>query len=113
MSKPAPRQNFLQTFLIVTVLYMGFMLIFNRSQANPATDKKTSADIYQELFDHDALMQETQLSKEVSLYKDKLKEAVQAKTLTQAEADEKEFKGDVLLADAQLKGAILRQKRSP
>ncbi len=111
MSKPAPRQNFLQTFLIVTTLFLGFNLLFNKPAPNPEVEKKTSADFLKDIRENDALIQDVKLGANLSLLKNKVGDELKAKKLTQEEADARELEGDILLADTQLKGSILRLAR--
>jgi YidC/Oxa1 family membrane protein insertase len=113
MSKPAPKQNFLQTFLIVSVLYLGFMLLTQHPQQDPAAEKKTSADVLKTMLEDNAQIKDATLSStDRPLFSSKVDLEKSAKRISPAEAERLELYGDILLADTQLKASILRTARS-
>ncbi len=111
MSKPAPRQNFLQTFLIVTVLYLGFLLFMNKPAADPATDKKTSADVLNDMRADNAQIKDATIIQHHTILSNKLDLEQKAKSITPEVAERREVEADILQADTQLKGSILRTAR--
>lgn len=110
MSKPRPKQNFLQTFLIVTTLWLGFLLIFNRNpQGNAQTDKSTSAEVLAALRDANLKINEVTAMHTLSFYKDKLNDEAKRQAITAEDKDKRELEADILLADTQLKAYVVKK----
>lgn len=109
MSQPRPKQNFLQTFLIVTTLWLGFLLIFNRQQpTNAQNDKSTSADVLAQLRDSNLKVNEVSAMHALSFYKDKLNDEAKRQVISPEQKEKLELEGDILLADTQLKAYVVK-----
>lgn len=107
MSTPR-RQNFLQTFLIFTTIYLGLILILNRNQ--PAPDTRPAGELLTAMRTSNAELKEQTLLSQVGQYRNKVNEQVKKGELKQEEADRKELEATILLAEAQYKAGIIRQK---
>lgn len=108
------KQNFIQTFLIITTIYLGIIL-FLRPGANneppsysgqklntPEVSIQALEKANLEILDHDASQTLfTNLQKQID-------EQVKAKKLTQEEGDALLLHGAVLVADTQLKAGVAR-----
>ncbi|MGV3614870.1 MAG: YidC/Oxa1 family membrane protein insertase [Fimbriimonas sp.] len=105
MSKPAappPKQNFLQTALLVMVIWTGFMLWTNGQKAPQvppgdllATLKKQNRD----LLDASIVSTNAQYSRTID-------QQLQEKKISADEAQRKKIEGAILVADTQLKAGI-------
>ena len=112
MSKPAPKSNFLQTFLLISVLYLGFMLFMQKAPPNPALEKMSAPDVMKSIREDNAQIKEATLVREHRpLLNDKIDADLKAKRITQEQADSLTIEADILQADTQLKGSILRLTR--
>lgn len=111
MSRPAPtpKQNFLQTLLIVTTVFLGMQLFCNRQ--NPAqVDKRTSAEVLKTMREMNSKLLDLSVSHELGTLNGKIGEELNAKKLTEKEAEQLRFEGAIITADTQLKAGIQRDE---
>jgi YidC/Oxa1 family membrane protein insertase len=110
MSKPNNKGNFLQTFLIITTLYLGFLMFVNGNKS-PA-DNLTADQVFAQLQKENRALQDVTIARTVSTYNSKIDEQVKAKTIDDKTAEEKKMAAQILVADAQLKAGLVRHDLS-
>jgi YidC/Oxa1 family membrane protein insertase len=107
MSKPAttPKQNFLQTMLIVTTLFLGYQLFFGPKNQSP-TQSKPSAQILAEMRKQNSQLLDQTINRTYSDLEHRVDEEVRTKVLTPAQAKLAKLEGAILVADAELKAGL-------
>jgi YidC/Oxa1 family membrane protein insertase len=115
MSRPAPTQksNLVQTLLIMTMVYMGVMIFFNRQQQPqaPTYDNKpliTRADYLKALHKADAEVKEVTAQKLQSDFNGVVETDVSKKVLTRDQGDTQKIEAAVLVADAFYKAGLIK-----
>jgi YidC/Oxa1 family membrane protein insertase len=108
MSKPAPKQNFLQTFLLFTAIYFGLVMMCNKPGANHGTAPKTPDQAFEQLRKDNAEVKDTSIVATNSLYQGLIDEAVKAKKMTPEDAEAKRIEAAVIVADTQYKAGEMR-----
>lgn len=114
MSRPAPspKQNFLQTMLIVTTVFLGMQLFCNKPQGAPDTRK--IPDVLKTMREMNAKLLDSSIMHEQGTLNNKINEAVNSKDakvkITESDAEKLRFEGAILTADAQLKAGIQRNE---
>lgn len=108
MSKPAPKQNFLQTFLLFTVIYLGFLMVCNKPGSNQASTPKSLDDAYAALLKDNGEVKDTSVIVTNSTYQGLINDAVEKKKLTPEEATERRIEATILVADTQYKAGVMR-----
>ncbi|MEZ0324761.1 MAG: YidC/Oxa1 family membrane protein insertase [Fimbriimonas sp.] len=106
MSKPNPKGNFLQTFLIITTLWMGYVLFFQGPKGPEVV--QTPEQIFAELVKQNQQLMDSTIVRTANAYDHKLQEQLKAKTITQDKLDEQQLAAAVLVADTQRKAALVR-----
>jgi YidC/Oxa1 family membrane protein insertase len=102
---PTPRQNFIQTLLLMVTIYLGMMLFCNRPQAE---DNRTRVQVYDSLKTMNRQIRDVSIVQEQGKYQNKINEDLTAKKLDAKEAEKLKFEAAVLVADTQLKAGIIR-----
>ncbi len=112
MSQPTPRNNFIQTLLIVTLVFFGFQLLFPQNKTNETEffGKKltTASEVKDALVESNAKQYDVTAQRLQGVYQRMLDEQVAKKTMTPAEADAEKLTATVLVADTQLKAGLAR-----
>jgi len=105
MSKPTPKQNFLQTALIMITIFLGVQLFFGQKDQKPVrTLSQLHSDLLIEnkkLLDHSILQTSVDYSKELDTL-------VSKKAITPADAEDRKIEAQILVADTQLKAGLFR-----
>ncbi len=109
MAKPTPKQNFLQTALLMVTIYMGMMLFFNSQK--PQTTQ-TVDQLYGQLKNENSKLLDQSAMRTLNDYNKRVDDEVGAKRLTRAEADSKKIEAAIISADTQLKAGISRSDSS-
>ncbi|MDR3690223.1 MAG: membrane protein insertase YidC [Fimbriimonas sp.] len=104
MSKPTPKQNFLQTALLMITIFLGIQLFFGPKNQNTAT--RTVDQVYAELLRDNSLLKDQSVRSTVGEYNQLLDEAVKKRQLSKADAETKKIEATVLEADTQLKAGL-------
>ena len=112
MSRPAPtpKQNFFQTLLIVTTMFLAVQLFCQRPNANQASDTRTPADVLKTMREQNSKLLDMSIMHENGTLGSKINEAVNAKKMTEKEAEKLRFEGSILVADTQLKAGLQRNE---
>lgn len=117
---PTPKQNFIQTLLIVTTVFLGMQILCNRPQAPETRTRDQILDSMRTL--NTQLKDVTIAQKELGAFKKRVQEdskpsaqpldpkAPQVKALTKDEVEKLEFEASILVADTQLKAGIDRKE---
>lgn len=107
MSQPAkPQGNFLQTMLLVTMVFMGYLLITNSFRGAP--DDRQLEEVKASMVRLNAERKDLSIAREFEVYKRKVDEQLRAKKLTDKRALELKLEGATLVADTQYKGGFLQ-----
>lgn len=104
---PTPKQNFLQTLLIVTTVYLGFTLFCNRPQT---PDTRSREQILGSLKSLNSQIKDISIVQEQGKYQQRINEELKNKKIDAKEADRLKFEAAILVADTQLKAAIIRNE---
>jgi YidC/Oxa1 family membrane protein insertase len=109
MSKPTPKGNFLQTFLIVTTLWLGMyiFIILPQQQKQKELPQKPE-DLYKVLVDHNKAIKDQTIVHLANSYNNLLQEQLKEKKVTEQQVNEQKLAAAVLVADTQLKAGIQR-----
>ncbi|MBN9502215.1 MAG: hypothetical protein BGO01_19225 [Armatimonadetes bacterium 55-13] len=112
MSRPAPtpKQNFLQTLLIVTTVFLGMQLFCNKPQQNTADSNRTTADVLKSMREMNSKLLDVSIVRENSALNSKIHEETNAKKLTEQQAEALRIEGSILVADTQLKAGMQRNE---
>lgn len=119
MAKPnpaPPRQNFLQTTLLMIAIFLAFQFFFNPSkntnQGTPFQGRvlHTQEDFRQALVEADAKGLDQTGQTLLREYDRLVDQDVDAKKITRDEADRRKLQGAILVADAALKDGIARNE---
>jgi YidC/Oxa1 family membrane protein insertase len=112
MAQAQPRSNFLQTILIVALVYFTFQLVFpsNTSGAIDYFGKRIekTAELEAALRDANAKQYDISGQRVYQAYQRALDKDVAAKALTADAAEVRKIEGAILLADTQLKAGLTR-----
>ncbi len=106
MSKPAPKNNFLQTALLVTTLFLGYQIFFGNMNKPP--DPRTSQQILQEMQVMQSELRDVDIQTQLPLYESKLGEDVKGKKITQDQADQLKLAAETMAADTKYKSGVQR-----
>jgi YidC/Oxa1 family membrane protein insertase len=107
MSRPAntPKQNFLQTMLLVTTLFLAWNLFFN-PQRNQPTSNKTSAQLLQQMREENAKLLDHTIARTESELEKQVNKEFSTNKLTMPDAERIRTEGALLVADASLKAGV-------
>lgn len=107
MSKPAPPKNsFLQTALLITTLYLGYMIFFGNQNRTP--DPRTAEQILVEMQKAQSELRDIDIAGLVGLYESKVAEEVKEKKLTEAQAEQLKLAAETMSADTKYKSGVQR-----
>ena len=106
MSKPTPKGNILQTLLIVSTIWLGF-LILQGGNKGPEVPKDPQL-LKQALVQNNQQLKDLSIVQTDSAYRGVLGDEVKAGKLTQDQADEMNLEASLLVADAQRKAGMVR-----
>lgn len=104
---PTPKQNFLQTMLLVMAVYLGATLMCNRPQA---TETRTREQIHESLRTFNRQIKDVSIAQEQGKFQTKINEELQAKKIDAKTAEKLKFEAAILVADTQLKAGIMRNE---
>ncbi len=106
MSKPTKKGNFLQTFLIITTIWMAYVLFVQGTKVPqvPQAPEQT----YETLFKQNQLLLDSTIVQTANSYDQQLKEQLKAGKITAEKFDEQVLAATVLVADTQRKAALVR-----
>ena len=102
---PAPKQNFLQTMLLMFVVMMAYQL-FIASRQQPQGPAVSTDQLLKQMRDLNAQRLDVRIVGLNNDYANALEDQVKQKKLTQAEADQKKVEGVILVADTQMMAGI-------
>lgn len=117
---PTPKQNFLQTLLIVTTVFLGFNLFCNKPQAPESRSRDQILESMRTL--NSQIKDMTIAQKELVAFQRKVSEDSKPKEqaplgkeappviLTKDEAEKLSFEATILVADTQLKAGMIRNE---
>ncbi|HWD39408.1 MAG TPA: YidC/Oxa1 family membrane protein insertase [Fimbriimonas sp.] len=115
MARPQPKQNFLQTALLMVVVFLGFNLLTNRSNQNQNQPQvfegkplNTRDDYLAALRKAEAEGNEATALRLQQQYAGLVQDDLKAKKITQDQADALDLEAVALVADADLKGGIFK-----
>lgn len=118
---PTPKQNFIQTLLIVTTVFLGMQLFCNKPQT---TETRTRDQILTTMRTLNSQIKDMTIAqKELSAFNHKVDEdskpptapaplqgKTPAKVLTKEEAEKLKYEATILVADTQLKAGMIRNE---
>ena len=111
---PAPKGNFLQTFLFAIAIFMAFQLLFPNRNSTGTQYKngevKTSAEVRTALLDANARLYDVSANRLYQTYDKMLAEEVKEKKLSEADAQARRIEAAVLTADTQYKAGVARNE---
>lgn len=107
MSKPAPKQNFLQTFLLFTAIYLGIVLMCRNPNAQKE-QPKSIPQAYETMVKQNAEVLDTSIVSSNGTYQGLINDAIEKKKLTPEEGEAKKIEADILVADTQFKAGVMR-----
>lgn len=102
---PTPKQNFLQTLLIVTTVFLGMQLFCNKPN-QAAADTRSIDDIRKSMQSMNSKLLDHSILNEQNKLQQKINDALTAKKLDEAGAQKLKFESAILVADTQLKAAL-------
>jgi YidC/Oxa1 family membrane protein insertase len=106
-SAPNPKQNFIQTLLLMVTVFLGMQLFCNRPEA---TETRTRDQIYESLKTMNRQIRDVSIAQEQGKFQNKVNEELQAKKLDAKEAEKLKFEAAILVADTQLKAGMIRNE---
>ncbi len=106
MSKPAPKNNFLQTALLVTTLFLGYQIFFGNT--NKPADPRTREQVFKDMQTMQSELRDADIQGQLSNYEGKISEEVKLKKLSQAEADKLQLQAETMVADTKFKSGVQR-----
>lgn len=101
-ASPAPKSNFIQTLLIVAVVFLGFQLFF----PNKAPDTRNSTELLESMRKLNREGKDVSLARLLPIYESKLKEEKAGKGWTDEQVTEKRVEAHVLLAHTKFKTGL-------
>jgi YidC/Oxa1 family membrane protein insertase len=104
MSKPTPKQNFLQTALIMVTVFLAINLFLGPK--NQPQDTRTVDQLHAQLLDQNARLKDRSIMDTVGQYTRQLDDEVKRKVRTKADAENRKIEAIILQADAQIKGGL-------
>lgn len=104
MSQVQKKPNFLSQLIPFMVVFLAIQLILMRNQTPP--DPRTSEVILSTMQDQCRNLYDVDIQTSERALESRLSQEVQAKTLTQAEADHRKLEGEALVAMAKLQGGL-------
>lgn len=121
-NSPTPKQNMLQTVLLMVTIFLGFQLFMSPQRNSNAeySDSKgikkelqTRADVYAAMLDAAALRKDQTLENTLlKAYENKIDEDEKKKVITHAQAQSELYHGLVLTSDALLRAGIHKNESS-
>lgn len=103
--RPAQKGNFFQTLLLVTTIYLGFMLISGGFNRTP--DVRTADEMMASLRQMNARILDVQAAALLPVLSNKIKEEAKKNGTPQAQVDAKILEATVLTANTQYRSALL------
>jgi len=107
MSRPQPRGNFLQTLLLVTVIFLGFQLTVGPMQQKQ--DTRSSRELLQAVQDLHHKGMDYSIVSAANAYKSKVEQELNSQKAAPSAIAGARLKADVLVADAQFKAGLWRK----
>ncbi len=104
MSKPTPKQNFLQTALIMLTIFLGINLLMPKDKPNT----QTLGQIYALMVQENRQLQDISIVSTNGDYTKKLSELEKEGKVTPAVAEQKRQEAAILVADTQFKDGLYR-----
>lgn len=104
---PTPKQNFIQTLLLMVTVFLGMQLFCNRPQA---ADSRSRDEIYQSLKTMNRQIRDVSIVAEQGKFQTKVNEEIEAKKLDAKSAEKLKFEAAILVADTQLKAGMIRNE---
>ncbi len=105
---PTPKQNFIQTLLLVTTVFLGVQIFCNRPQA---PDTRTTTQNLESIRKQNAQIMDISVAqKDLPAYRNKLQADLEAKKIDEAQKQKLTFEATILAADTQLKAGIIRKE---
>ncbi|MBC8065113.1 MAG: membrane protein insertase YidC [Chlorobia bacterium] len=106
---PTPKQNFLQTLLIVTTVFLGMQLLCNRPQP---TETRTRDQLAKSMREMNRQLKDHSIVQTQGAFQGKVNEELAAKKIDAKEAERLKYEAAILVADTQLKAGIARNENS-
>ncbi|HRI44559.1 MAG TPA: YidC/Oxa1 family membrane protein insertase [Fimbriimonadaceae bacterium] len=104
MSQPAPRSNFVQTMLIVAVLFLGYQALFGSRPPEPRSSEK----IYAAMQTLHREIKDQSIAIELPKFEQKLREEAKTKKTPDADVEARLMDATVLVAATQFRAAVQR-----
>lgn len=109
MSQPNPKANFIQTLLLMAVIYLG-ITFFLRPGGGGAPDTRKVNEIYAQMLELNRQIRDNSIEKELPKLNTAADAALKANTIDATQAERYKLQGAVLVADTRLKAAIQRNE---
>lgn len=106
MSKPAPKQSFMQTLLFMAVIFLGFNLVMGGLR--PPQETRSASEILGKMVSMNRNVQDISIAAEVAAYDRAVDQEASQGKISKKEAEWLKLKAAVLVADTKLKGAIIK-----
>jgi YidC/Oxa1 family membrane protein insertase len=103
---PRPQSNFLQTMLLVSMVFMGYLLITNAFR--PVDDTRTTAQVRAELERLNAERMDVSIARLFETYRRKVEADAAAGRISSQQALALKLQGATLVADTQFKAGYMR-----
>jgi YidC/Oxa1 family membrane protein insertase len=105
----APQKaNFLQTFLLVTTLFLGYQLFFGSKPED--TDKRTSSQVLKDIQKLNAEVKDITIASELPLYEEKLQQEAEKNKWSKSVVDDNKLYATLLAAQTQYSAGAQRNE---
>ncbi|MBS1709138.1 MAG: membrane protein insertase YidC [Armatimonadetes bacterium] len=107
MSQPAnPKGNFMQSLLLMMVLFMGFQIFMQSRQPGMADDTRKASEVWADMVKDNAEAKDLSIAKKLPVYEAKFKkEAEEAKT-PKEEVDKQLWRAMLLVSDTEFRSGL-------
>jgi len=109
MSQPTqtPKQQFLQTALLMIAIFLGLQLVCNSQK--PAADARTPTEVFSAMQKLNSEIRDVSIAQQGTAYSSKITTEVNAKRMTEEEGRKARLHGQLLVVDTQFKGGLARE----
>jgi YidC/Oxa1 family membrane protein insertase len=104
--QPTPKQNFLQTMLIVATVFLAWNLFFGQGRSQPQQAPQTMQQVLEKLRDDNRKLLDLTAAHDLGELEKKVDEQEKAGKLTKDDASQLRLEGAILTADTQLKAGL-------
>jgi len=107
MSQPNPKANFIQTLLLMVVIYLG-LTYFLKPFGGGVAETRKADEIYRQMVEFNRQIKDNSIEKELPKLTGAVDASIKANTLTAAQGERMKLQAAVLVADTRLKASKQR-----